>query len=203
MSVVLKMLPNILTGSRLIFAAGFVLLLGLADVEDKGQIAAGEALKLDWAFVLFVIAGLTDIIDGPIARRLKVTSKFGRSFDPFVDKILIAGGFILLAYRGSELTGIAWWMVGVVLAREILVTILRSISESQGHDFRATWAGKLKMFLQSFAIGTVIIYVAHCQNESWALIIRYLAVWIAVVFTALSMLIYLPRLKNIKLKDHN
>jgi len=196
MSPLLRILPNLLTGSRLFFAAGFVILLYLTNVPPDGILAPSDVVKLDWAFVLFVVAGITDMLDGPLARRLGVTSQFGRSFDPFVDKILVAGGFILLALFPADITAIHWWMVGVVLAREVLVTILRAISESQGRDFAATWAGKLKMFLQSFAIGTVIMYIAHFQDQTWAIFLRNLSVWIAVIFTAVSALIYLPRLKR-------
>jgi len=141
------------------------------------------------------------VLDGPLARRLKVTSKFGRTFDPLADKIVVGGGFILLAWYGKEITAIAWWMVAVILAREVLVTIMRHLSESQGRAFGATWAGKLKMFLQSFAIGTVIIYVAHCQGKDWAILVRNISVWVAVIFTAVSALIYLPRLKRIHPAD--
>ena len=202
MSPFYKKLPNIITASRLFFAAGFLVLLILTDRKDLASeiTLAPHKWKLDWAFVLFVIGGLTDIIDGPLARRWNVTSKFGRSFDPFVDKILSGGGFIMLAWYGSEITLIAWWMVAVILVRELFVTVIRSLSESQGKEFGATWAGKLKMFLQSFAIGTCIIYTAHCQNETWAIWFRNIAVWTAVIFTALSALLYLPRMKHLRFK---
>ena len=202
MSSFLRVLPNIITASRLFFAAAFLLLLILTDRAALASPAAidPQKWKLDWAFVLFVIGGLTDVIDGPLARRWNVTSKFGRSFDPFVDKILSGGGFILLAWYGPQLTLVAWWMVAVILARELFVTLVRSLSESQGKAFGATWAGKLKMFLQSFAIGTCIIYVAHCQHQTWAVWVRNISVWTAVIFTALSAVIYLPRMKHISFK---
>ena len=191
-------MPNILTGSRLFFAAGFILLLYLAKFPPDRTISESDISKLDWAFILFVIAGITDILDGPMARRFEVTSSFGRRFDPLADKILVVGGFILLALYGKELTAISWPMVAVIIAREVFVTLVRHLSEHQGKQFAATWAGKLKMFLQSFAIGAVIIYVAHCQGETWALIVRNVSVWIAVIFTAISALIYLPRTKQIQ-----
>ena len=203
MSPLLQKLPNIITGSRLLFATGFLLLLGLSRQkmpDDPTQLGDNIKTWMDWAFVLFVIGGLTDIIDGPLARRLKVTGSFGRRFDPLVDKIFIAGGLILLALYGYKLSGLAWWMVVIILGREIFVTVVRHLSEYQGRQFAATWAGKLKMFLQSFMIGTVVIYIAHCQNKTWALWIRHVAVWTAVVFTVFSGLIYLPRMKHLKLK---
>ena len=180
-----------MTGSRLFFAGGFLILLGSAKYVPP------EVGLLKWSFILFVTAGVTDILDGPLARRWGVTSSFGRRFDPLVDKILIAGGFITLAVIGKEITGIAWWMVAVILAREVLVTVVRHWSEAQGKEFGATWAGKLKMFLQSFAIGTVIIYIAYHQDKEWAIIFRAVTIWVTVIFTAISAVIYLPRMKHI------
>ncbi len=198
----LRQLPNILTASRLVFTLAYLALLWVLDhnaleveVLEKSQVRI-----LDWAFVLFVIAGVTDVIDGPLARAMDVTSQFGRSFDPFIDKILTGGGFILLAMMGQELTSIAWWMVAVVLIREVLITIMRSMSESQGQPFGASWAGKLKMFLQSFAIGAVMVVTAHLQEKQWALWVRDISIWLAVIFTALSALVYLPRLKAMRKK---
>ena len=196
----LRILPNILTGSRLIFTAVFLALLAVADADRLNDL---DISRLNWSFIMFVIGGLTDIADGPLARRLNVTSSFGRSFDPFVDKILIAGGFILLVIKGQHLTYLAWWMVGVILVREAFVTIVRSLSESQGKQFAATWAGKLKMFIQSFTIGTIVMYMAHFQGEMWAVILRNGCVWITVIFTAISAFIYLPRMKHLRLKPKN
>ena len=200
MSPILRNLPNIITASRLFFASGFLLLLTLAMqvTEADPNVPQGTRMELLWGFVLFVVAGLTDIIDGPLARRWKVTSSFGRRFDPLVDKVLIGGGFILLAIYDKEVSGIAGWMVAIILAREAFVTYLRHVSEQQGKAFAATWAGKLKMFLQSFAIGTVIIYMAYHQGKTWAVYFRNIVIWVAVMFTVFSALIYIPRMKQIR-----
>ncbi len=198
MSSLVRQLPNVLTFSRIFFTAGYLFLLIRADHR-----LVNDAYKsiMDWSFILFVIAGLTDIADGPLARHLKVTSQFGRSFDPLVDKILVGGGFILLAWLQQPLwgaaetvdSGVAWWMTGVILGREIFVTIIRYLSESRGKAFGATWVGKLKMFLQSFTIGTVIFYLAHCRGETWAVTLRDIMLWVTVIFTAFSALVYLQR----------
>ena len=201
MSPIVRNLPNIITASRLFFASGFLLLIALAMKKTEAadpNVPHGTQMQLVWGFVLFVVAGLTDIIDGPLARRWKVTSSFGRRFDPFVDKVLIGGGFILLAIYDTKVSGIAWWMVAIILAREAFVTYLRHVSEQQGKAFAATWAGKLKMFLQSFAIGTVIIYMAYHQDKTWAVYFRNIVIWVAVIFTAFSALIYIPRMKHIR-----
>ena len=199
MNPLLRHLPNALTVSRLGFTAGFLLLLYLArhDVNSGPDVPYEARTLLFWSFVLFVIAGITDVVDGHLARKLKVTGQFGRTFDPFVDKVLIAGGFILLT-ACFKASGLAWWMVAVILGREALVTILRHACEAKGYEFPATAAGKIKMFLQSFALGTIVIYLGWLQDARWANIFRDVVIWAAVVVTAFSALVYLGRLGNLK-----
>ena len=171
----LKHIPNILTMGRLVLTIIFLVMILLA----PPYYADGEVPFpgfLDIAFILFVIAGLTDIVDGFAARRLKVTSKFGRMVDPLADKILVCGAFICFAIIGQPklfelspgvLTAIHWLVAVVLIAREAYVTILRHIAESRGINFAATVSGKIKMFLQTFGIGTVVIKMAHVQTATW------------------------------------
>jgi len=167
----IRYIPNILTFTRLVLTVVFlVMILYSPGVENKGTF-------LNVAFVLFVIAGLTDIVDGKIARMYNVASKFGRMVDPLADKILVCGSFISFAIIGeprlynlsaSILTAIHWSVVGVLVAREAYVTILRHLAEARGINFAATISGKIKMFLQSFAIGTVVIKMGHVPTATWA-----------------------------------
>ncbi len=171
----LTLIPNILTMGRLVLTIVFLVMILLA----PRYYADGEVPFpgfLDIAFILFVIAGLTDIADGIAARRLNVTSKFGRMVDPLADKILVCGAFICFALIGQPklfnlgpgtLAVIHWAVAGILIAREVCVTVLRHIAESRGVNFAATASGKIKMFLQSFAIGTVIIKIAHVQTAAW------------------------------------
>jgi len=198
----IRLLPNIITASRIPLTAGFVGLLLFTDHQaiTDPQTLTSEVWKLHWAFIAFVTAGATDLIDGPLARLLKVTSQFGRSFDPLVDKILVCGGYVLLGFFDHEVTHLQWWMIGLILARDILVTIGRSVSEAKGQAFGASWVGKVKMFLQSFAIGTIIYIMAHLQGVGWAMIFLDVAIWAAVIFTAFSALFYLVRFRVILFK---
>ena len=171
----LKLIPNILTFGRLVLTVVFLVMILLS----PPYYADGEVPFpgfLDVAFILFVIAGLTDIVDGYAARRLNVTSKFGRMVDPLADKILVCGAFVCFTIIGQPrlfdispgiLTAIHWLVAAILIAREAYVTILRHIAEARGVNFAATVSGKIKMFLQSFAIGTVIIKMAHVQTATW------------------------------------
>jgi CDP-diacylglycerol--glycerol-3-phosphate 3-phosphatidyltransferase len=166
----LRLIPNILTLGRLVLSVVF---LGIILYSPR---ASDGTRLLDTAFVIFVFAGLTDIVDGITARRLNVTSKFGRMIDPLADKVLVCGAFIcfaiigrphLFGFSGAALSAIHWSVAGIITAREVYVTALRHIAEARGRDFAATASGKVKMFLQSIAIGTVIIKTAHVRTAAW------------------------------------
>src|SRR5919201_606789 len=114
-------LPNGLTLARLVLAVGLFACI------------AGE-----WwltGVVVFALAAVTDWLDGYLARKHGLASAFGRNFDPLVDKVLICGAFIfLLPVAGA---GLAAWMVTVVVARELIITGLRSFFEGRGVSFGA------------------------------------------------------------------
>jgi CDP-diacylglycerol--glycerol-3-phosphate 3-phosphatidyltransferase len=186
----LNQVPNILTLGRLVLTVVFLIMILLAPPRYAG----GELPFpdfLDYAFIIFVVAGLTDMVDGAIARKLGVASKFGRMMDPLVDKVLVCGAFVCFAIIGEPkifgfseafLTVMRWSVAGIVIFREAYVTTLRHIAEARGINFAATFSGKIKMFLQSFAIGTVVIKMAHVQTATWGN-------WFATVTYALMLLV--------------
>jgi CDP-diacylglycerol--glycerol-3-phosphate 3-phosphatidyltransferase len=167
------------------------------------------SLAFDWylaALVTFVFAAGTDWIDGFWARRYGQITQLGRILDPFADKIIICGTFIFLAAvppansgpRGWPASEITAWMAVVVVARELLVTALRSMAEGQGSDFSAQWAGKWKMVFQcaaaALSLGRLWYYdfrpgvapdwsTAPPEWSTWSL---RLLVWAAVVLTVYS-----------------
>src|SRR3954469_12618545 len=155
----LRHVPNLITASRLILAAAFFTLLSFYQYEGRG-----DPLLLSSAFVIYIAALVSDWLDGYLARKWKVEGAFGRVVDPFADKILVLGSFIFFAGKNfiipelegpgakmvvRTITGVAPGMVVLLLARELLVTSLRGISESGGKNFAAVWAGKFKMGFQS------------------------------------------------------
>ncbi len=168
----LRLIPNILTFGRLVLTIVFLVMILYSPPPD----AENRPFFLDIAFVLFAIAGLTDLIDGLLARKLNVASKFGRMMDPLADKALVCGAFICFAIIGEpklfDLTDatlriIHWSVAGILILREIYVTVLRHIAEAKGINFAATVSGKVKMLLQTFAIGTVVMKMAHVQTATW------------------------------------
>jgi CDP-diacylglycerol--glycerol-3-phosphate 3-phosphatidyltransferase len=196
--------PNLLTVSRFFMAIAFFVVIGFYDRESP----AGWPV-LDVAFVLFLVGVCTDMVDGYIARKYNVQSAFGRIADPFVDKIIVCGALVYFlsdAFLVSgddglvNLTGWQPWMVVLVLARELLVTGMRSFSESHKIPFAATWSGKVKMILQCTAISWCVFYVAHwaqgpqgTPDPAWTRAVRDVLVWGTVIFTAVSGLAYIKR----------
>lgn len=170
-------------------------------------------LALDWylaGLVLFVIGAGTDWVDGFWARRYGQITQLGRIMDPFADKIIVCGTFIFLSavppvYGRTGLDCSAseiWaWMAVVVLARELLVTALRSFFEEHGTDFSAKWSGKWKMLLQCAAATMSLWRLWYYEfdptvqrwNESpalWSTWVLRLVVWAAILMTIFSGWVY-------------
>jgi len=198
----LRQIPNILTGGRLVLSVVFLVM-----VFFEPRLVAGydTSLYLDAAFVIFVIAGLTDMFDGPIARKLNVVSKFGRMVDPLADKILICGSFIVFALIGQpklfnftkiQLVVIQWGFAAIIIVREAFVTFLRHYSESKGIKFPATISGKLKMLCQAFAVGTVIIKMAHVQMALWGYWFTTITYIITLSITVISGFMSLKKIRR-------
>ena len=184
-----KFIPNILTFTR--FALTFVF-LGMILYSPS---AANRQFFLDIAFVLFVIAELTDIVDGRIARKFKVASKLGRMSDPLADKILVCGSFVCFAIIGqptlfgfsrAALAAIHFTAAGILIIREAYVTIIRHITEARGLVFPAVATGRVKGVLQAFAIGTVIIKTAHVQTATWGYWFTTVTYVLMLAFTIIS-----------------
>jgi CDP-diacylglycerol--glycerol-3-phosphate 3-phosphatidyltransferase len=149
--------------------------------------------------ILFVLAAGTDWLDGYIARKYGQITPLGRILDPFADKVIICGTFIfLVASPGMHAVewGLRPWMVVVVVGRELLVTMIRSFIEEQGHDFSANLSGKLKMILQCVAAPAWLLYFYCLGNgphegvPAWILWTAIISLWAAVVQTVFSGLIY-------------
>jgi len=190
--------PNLLTAGRFFMAIGFFVVLAFYQAERE---AAWPVL--DVALVIFLVAVATDVVDGYLARRMGHQTTFGRIADPFVDKIIICGAMVyfiggeFIRRDGVNVTGWQTWMVVVVLARELLVTGMRSFSESHSIPFAATLSGKVKMFLQCVAVTWTLLYVGHwagaAEPAAWKIIGRDISIWTATLFTGVSGLVYIKR----------
>jgi len=204
----LRQIPNILTAARL--PAVFL----IAIWTYWAGIWASAALAL------FIVAALTDIFDGWIARKLGAVSDFGRLMDALVDKIFIIGLLVALAAtdclpvkqwddQGIEKVQshsgalIAAFGVILILMREFLITGLRLVAAARGQVLEAERLGKIKTFLQIIAIGHLIglrAYETHWKlsalwHQRWEIIIMSLF-WLSVALTVISGASYLIRYRR-------
>jgi CDP-diacylglycerol--glycerol-3-phosphate 3-phosphatidyltransferase len=208
-----RQVPNALTALRLVLAGVFFVLLSFYQYEGRG-----DPVLLSSAFTVYVVALVTDWLDGYLARKWDAGSAFGRVVDPFADKILVLGAFIFFAGKNfiipidaehaveptsrwvvKTITGVAPWMVVLLLARELLVTSLRGMSEAGGQSFGAVWAGKFKMGFQSGTVLAILTYVAFYKwlgdhgYLRYAEVVRDIAIWGTVAITLYSGLAYVRK----------
>lgn len=197
--------PNALTTARLFLAIGLIIQLSLWRYPKLAQDVAPPTAAMLLAALLFSLGALTDLLDGMLARRWGIISKFGRIMDPFADKILVVGAFAMLAGpafdviladgKPFQVSGVLPWMAIVILSRELLVTLIRAVLESRGIDFSASLSGKAKMAAQCACIITIFITLAFfpaTPGTLWRTVIDVM-VWTAVIVTAASIVPYALR----------
>jgi CDP-diacylglycerol--glycerol-3-phosphate 3-phosphatidyltransferase len=146
----LTALPNLLTYIRMAIIPLIVLFLN----------PPASSSSLNVAFTLFVLASLTDLLDGILARRINQVTSIGKLLDPLADKLLTSAVLIMLI----PLEKVQAWVVFLILGREITITGLRSIAASQGLILSASRMGKNKMVSQTVGISFLLMSVPSAQT---------------------------------------
>ena len=165
-------LPNKLTMFRVFLIPFFVvfLLFDIAGGVDK------------WiALAIFVVASLTDLLDGKIARKYNLVTNFGKFMDPLADKLLVCSGLICLV----ALARIPAWIVIVIIAREFIISGFRLIAVEGGLVIAASYWGKFKTVFQ---MAMVILMIADIPQLS---VVTAVVMWIALLLTVVSLVDYL------------
>jgi len=139
-------LPNILTLSRIIAVPVVVLLL----LFESRQ-------SCFWAALVFTVASITDWLDGYLARRWQVVTVLGKFLDPLADKLIVMAALIMLI----PLDRVPAWAVFVILARELIVSGIRSIASSEGIVIAASNLGKYKTIFQMIAIVGLLLHYRY------------------------------------------
>jgi len=162
-------LPNLITVARIV-ACPVIFFLA---------IAPGASARF-WAFVLFVVAGLSDIWDGYLARRYGLITDMGKLLDPVADKLLLVATFIpfyIVSHRGSDPDLIPWWgamplwVMVVIFGREIFITGFRSYAARRGVVIAAGKSGKRKALFQALFVGALLLWYPLLQvaeARGWA-----------------------------------
>jgi len=194
-------LPNKLTISRFVLTAAFLAVM-FSRVRFHQTIA----------LVLFVGGGISDFLDGLIARRHKLITNFGILMDPLADKIMVCSAFI--AFVG--LNWIPAWMVVLIVARELAITGLRLLAASKNVVLAAEGYGKHKTISQIVAIIAILVLHSYADwgavgaalfgfrvfgPAPWIETFTEAAKWVAVVLTFISGCLYLRRNRAIYLQD--
>ena len=175
-------LPNKLTVLRVLLIPFFVLFL----LTDLG----GDYEKY-YALAIFIIASLTDLLDGKIARKYNLVTNFGKFMDPLADKLLVCSAMICLV----EMKRLAAWIVIIIIAREFIISGFRLVASDNGVVIAASYWGKFKTTFQMLMIILLILDL----GEAFALV-ETIVVWIALILTVVSLADYLLKNKGVLLE---
>lgn len=173
-------LPNKLTMFRVILIPFFVLFM-LVDITNVDK----------WiALAIFIIASLTDLLDGRIARKYNLVTNFGKFMDPLADKLLVCSALICLV----EMAKIPSWMVIIIIAREFIISGFRLIAADNGVVIAANYWGKFKT---TFQMVMICLLIADIEAIS---MITDVIMWVALILTVISLIDYLIKNKDV-MKD--
>ena len=173
-------LPNKLTVGRMIAVPFFVALYMM-----------GYYLA---AFVIFIAASFTDMLDGKIARKYNLVSNFGKIMDPLADKILVYSAFALMVEDGT----VAGWMLIVILAREFAISGMRTVAASEGIVIAAGMSGKIKTVLQMIAVPLLLLLNVEGTSVIPALdLLAYGFLWASLIMTVYSGVEYIWQNKSV------
>ena len=173
-------LPNKLTLFRVILIPFFVLFM-LVDITAYDK----------WiALAIFIVASLTDLLDGKIARKYNLVTNFGKFMDQLADKLLVCSALICLV----ALTKIPAWIVIIIIAREFIISGFRLIASDNGVVIAASYWGKFKT---TFQMVMICLMIADIEAIS---LITTVVMWIALILTIVSLVDYLIKNKDV-MKD--
>ena len=166
-------LPNKLTTLRVIMIPFFVFFL----LWQNGENYTFRMIAL----ALFIIASLTDLLDGKIARKYNLVTNFGKFMDPLADKLLVCSALICLI----ELNALPAWMVIIIISREFIISGFRLIASDNGVVIAASYWGKFKTTFQMVSVVLLILDIPALA------VVTTICVWIALVLTIVSLVDYI------------
>ena len=172
-------LPNKLTVLRVIMIPFFVAALMAEGGENPAFRYAAAAI--------FIIASLTDMLDGKIARKYNLVTNFGKFMDPLADKLLVCSALICLV----EMERLAAWMVIVIIAREFIISGFRLVASDNGIVIAASYWGKFKTVFQMLAVILLILDLPALRTAA------NIALGVAVVLTIVSLVDYIAKNRKV------
>lgn len=177
-------LPNKLTIFRVILIIPFIILL----LGGHAGWLGGFTPYSNWAaLAIFIIASLTDLVDGKIARKYNLVTNFGKFMDPLADKLLVCSAMIALV----ELDRIPSWIVIIIISREFIISGFRLIASDNGIVIAASYWGKFKTTFQMVMVCLMIANISQIQ------ILTNIVMWAALALTVISLVDYLVKNKSV------
>ena len=178
-------LPNKLTTFRVILIPFFVFFMLAPNMTGINHYIAAA---------IFIVASLTDLLDGKIARKYNLVTNFGKFMDPLADKLLVCSAMICLIQTGQ----LAAWIVVIIIAREFIISGFRLIASDNGVVIAASYWGKFKT---SFQMLMVIVLILNVQMPFFQILGKILT-YAALILTVVSLIDYIVKNKDV-LKEQN
>jgi CDP-diacylglycerol--glycerol-3-phosphate 3-phosphatidyltransferase len=144
------------------------------------------------AVAIFIVASLTDLLDGKIARKYNLVTNFGKFMDPLADKLLVCSALICLVELGS----LPAWIVIIIIAREFIISGFRLIASDNGVVIAASYWGKFKTTFQMLMVIVLILNI----DLAFFRILGVILIWVATILTVVSLIDYIAKNKDV-LKD--
>lgn len=173
-------LPNKLTIFRVILIPFFVFFMLAPYFPDNGKYIA---------VAIFIIASLTDMLDGKIARKYNLVTNFGKFMDPLADKLLVCSAMICLVATGQ----LASWIVIIIISREFIISGFRLIAADNGIVIAASYWGKFKTVFQMLMIIVLILDIQNAGFQVLGVILTY----VALILTVVSLIDYIAKNKQV------
>ncbi len=177
-------LPNKITIFRVCMIPIFVFFMLVTGIPGGRYIAAS----------IFIIAALSDLLDGYIARKHNLVTNFGKFMDPLADKLLVSSALICLV----DLKLLPAWIVIIIIAREFIISGFRLIASDNGVVIAAGWWGKLKTTVQMVMSIMLIINLDHPLIN----LLEQVAIYLAAALTVISLIDYMVKNKNVLKEKH-
>ena len=168
-------LPNKLTILRMIMIPVFLVVLYIPGLGMAGNIAAAA---------IFILASITDFLDGKIARKYNLVTNFGKFMDPLADKLLVCSAMICLIQTGQ----LAAWIVVIIIAREFIISGFRLVAADNDIVIAASYWGKFKTVSQMFMLILLIADLGGAFN-----MIAQVLIWVSLVLTIVSLIDYIAK----------
>ncbi len=173
-------LPNKLTVLRVILIVPFVICMLVPSLGETGMYAA---------VAIFIIASLTDLLDGKIARKYNLVTNFGKFMDPLADKLLVAAALICLTANGT----LAAWISIIIISREFIISGFRLVASDNGIVIAASYWGKFKTTFQMVMIVMLILDYDNNIYQMCAMVVTYAAL----ILTVISLIDYVVKNKAV------